>query len=895
MTFFFPRTIMRSILGGLLGYPSDGDGHGTSANATATTGGGGVGRSKNGTLGFGNDIFSAGVGLMLFGTVARYIQERIMSVMAALSAQSDVTVDGETEAYSFIAEYMAENPDKVYLMLGPIESLFMWLQDFWLFLVWPFVGIAREEADASERGRAKGIRSGVGMYRFRRLAPVRSFVCRSTYEQDPKTLSSMLDQSATKPRLFYVPNDGLYVVEFEGGIVHVVSAKKKDRNDQIGESADQLAAVFSRGGGGKGGRGLSSGRRNDGTGDAEDDQKLFRIVVPGSSDKAAREFIKFTLDAHFARVGNKTNVFVASDNRMRFSWVKVSARTKRTLESIVLRHNLKEEILEDIRAFLDSEQWYQDRGIPYRRGYILYGPPGCGKTSSIFAIASAMEMNVCIANLSNSSMRDTDLSNLLVNSPKRSILLFEDVDVALSTAVSGTSQPSARETWGTGVGGAVAGAGGGGGGITLSGLLNALDGIAAQEGRIVFLTTNSITSLPAALLRPGRCDRRFVFDYVDEDMIARLFVRFFGDELGDGLAMQVGREIAERIPEDVALSPAQLQGLFIRHRADPLGIIDRIDEFVEEVKMHRVEDEEAREAALEAKRARAVRDAERKGKFGGRGREATSEGPRGWVPMPSPSATWDVIARHLLAPGLVASGLIVAAFAAVAMAIRYIFLATCLDATATPPRPFSSDAVVFGFCVILVGRYAWPQTNAINTIVFSPLVSFHIISAAFLVAVVLTWILRPELTPVEFVYGVVTPVAYILALPCCYVFDWRADKPWRANVVGLLTGSMAFLLLNHFDMSCGALILVVANKLNSVADIRTIFGLQFDLNAIYEILVKGIGFPVLNFAADRLWNLVYNLEARGNPISRAEEIKILGTNVSTQKHLLWIKSQSQSN
>jgi chaperone BCS1 len=55
-------------------------------------------------------------------------------------------------------------------------------------------------------------------------------------------------------------------------------------------------------------------------------------------------------------------------------------KRKRPIDSVVLEEGLKERILDDIRGFISSRTWYLDRGIPYRRGYLLHGPPGTGKS-----------------------------------------------------------------------------------------------------------------------------------------------------------------------------------------------------------------------------------------------------------------------------------------------------------------------------------------------------------------------------------------------------------------------------------------------------------------------------------------------------------------------------------
>lgn len=62
-------------------------------------------------------------------------------------------------------------------------------------------------------------------------------------------------------------------------------------------------------------------------------------------------------------------------------------RKRRPLSSVVLDRGIAEKVVEDVKDFIDSPQWYMERGIPYRRGYLLYGPPGCGKSSFITALA----------------------------------------------------------------------------------------------------------------------------------------------------------------------------------------------------------------------------------------------------------------------------------------------------------------------------------------------------------------------------------------------------------------------------------------------------------------------------------------------------------------------------
>ncbi|VDN12427.1 unnamed protein product [Dibothriocephalus latus] len=113
-------------------------------------------------------------------------------------------------------------------------------------------------------------------------------------------------------------------------------------------------------------------------------------------------------------------------------------RPRRPLTSVVLDKGLAETISSDVKEFIESQAWYTERGIPYRRGYLLYGPPGCGKSSFITALAGHLEYSICVLNLSEVGMSADRLDHLLTHAPLQSIILLEDIDAALpSRAQSG--------------------------------------------------------------------------------------------------------------------------------------------------------------------------------------------------------------------------------------------------------------------------------------------------------------------------------------------------------------------------------------------------------------------------------------------------------------------------
>lgn len=108
--------------------------------------------------------------------------------------------------------------------------------------------------------------------------------------------------------------------------------------------------------------------------------------------------------------------------------------------------------------------------------------------------------------------------------------------------------------------------------MTFSGLLNALDGVASSEERIIFMTTNHYDKLDPALIRPGRVDVHELLGDAVGEQAKRLFVKFYGDaetrDHEDRAIEEMGDEVARIVDEELSqgrrVSMASLQGWFIR-------------------------------------------------------------------------------------------------------------------------------------------------------------------------------------------------------------------------------------------------------------------------------------------------------------------------------------------
>ena len=228
-------------------------------------------------------------------------------------------------------------------------------------------------------------------------------------------------------------------------------------------------------------------------------------------------------------------------------WCPASWQAKRPLGSLILADSILEETLEDLRDFYRSSTWYAERGIPYRRGYLLHGPPGTGKTTLVLALAGELKLPVATLNLNNRLMSDESLRALVDGLPAAALLLIEDIDCAFKDWRNTTAAS----------------------GVTLSGLLNSLDGVSSRDGRVLFLTTNHPERLDPALLRPGRVDRKIELGYATPDQARRLYLWFYQ---GCGLAHSELCRAAERFAAQVTpgkIGMAAIQEHLLRHRRSP--------------------------------------------------------------------------------------------------------------------------------------------------------------------------------------------------------------------------------------------------------------------------------------------------------------------------------------
>ena len=239
-------------------------------------------------------------------------------------------------------------------------------------------------------------------------------------------------------------------------------------------------------------------------------------------------------------------------------------------------------------------------GHPYRRDYLLYSPPGTGKSSLSKSIAGYIGLDIHI--LSLSAINEASLMSLFAKLLSRSVILLEDV-VAVSSSQDAESEDSLQTVTPSTERKPTSGK------VSLSAILRVIDSVASQEGRILIMTTNHITRLDEALIRPGRVDKKVELGLANKEMTADIFRLVFRPVEGDVALLEdaalredaqsgenrkvheavmsqreeaesferLEREFGVKMPE-LKFSPAEILSFLLEYKKSPGEAIDNVEQ-----------------------------------------------------------------------------------------------------------------------------------------------------------------------------------------------------------------------------------------------------------------------------------------------------------------------------
>merc|ERR1711953_1454857 len=247
----------------------------------------------------------------------------------------------------------------------------------------------------------------------------------------------------------------------------------------------------------------------------------------------------------------------------------------------------KTDIVQRLDFFTQNKAWYKQRGIPYTMGFLFYGDPGCGKTSTIKAIANHTQRHIVSVPL-NKIKTAKELLNVFYNTNinykdiplEKRLYVLEDIDAAdLKDTVGERSEKeknkdeedngsSNKEDSGVDLNflGLLKNTAAfdkkfGAQKLTLASLLEVLDGVMEMEGRMLIITTNYPEKLDKALIRPGRIDMKVHFGPMNGENIIRMYKHFFETDSPASVS-------SSDLP-DLKWTPAEVTQVFLNNMNNP--------------------------------------------------------------------------------------------------------------------------------------------------------------------------------------------------------------------------------------------------------------------------------------------------------------------------------------
>jgi hypothetical protein len=191
--------------------------------------------------------------------------------------------------------------------------------------------------------------------------------------------------------------------------------------------------------------------------------------------------------------------------------------------------------------FLNNKRWYEEKGVPYTLGILLHGVPGAGKTSTIKSIAKDTNRHILNIKLTENTTI-SQLNNLFYSSSvhvvqngvnklfeipiDKRIIVLEDVDCLTEIVLERSEKKEPQKANDTSAPNSQSSSITSNEQVNLSTLLNILDGVLEQPGRILIMTSNHPEKLDRALIRPGRIDVIVKFEHCKKHEITALVEAF---------------------------------------------------------------------------------------------------------------------------------------------------------------------------------------------------------------------------------------------------------------------------------------------------------------------------------------------------------------------------------
>ena len=220
---------------------------------------------------------------------------------------------------------------------------------------------------------------------------------------------------------------------------------------------------------------------------------------------------------------------------------------------------------------------------------MFYGPPGTGKSSLAMALAGHFKLDIHILSLLDKKMNDYSLNRLIKSMSGKPLVLLEDIDsagVGRDFDEDDDSDDDSDDGWRRKQKKS---------NVTLSGLLNAIDGVGAPEGQVLIMTTNHLGSLDDALVRAGRVDIKVKLDWCARIQSRNIFLRMYSQNYkrqsasteaqhnySQASLAEMAGKFAEQVPE-FQISPAELQDFILMRKSNPQKALEDVSDWAKKM------------------------------------------------------------------------------------------------------------------------------------------------------------------------------------------------------------------------------------------------------------------------------------------------------------------------
>ena len=265
----------------------------------------------------------------------------------------------------------------------------------------------------------------------------------------------------------------------------------------------------------------------------EKNHNFNRLSIVFSSKMSVRiihEYIDELVKIKKSNEINGIKIFKLSNRKEKendvFTWNSVMCYSNKTLENTFYPENIINNFFNNFKEFVQMEDKYNKKGLNYKKTYLLYGEPGCGKSSAIKILASMYNLPIFIIDLDqfkeNSNFQNAISDIKLHVGNSKYIVLFEDIDRCNMFSRYYDNR------------------------ITSGCFMNVLDGVEDSYNRIIIMTTNKINIINdcVGLNRPGRIDNIIEFTNCTREQIIKTLEHYYEHTFEDnGLKLDIKTNI----------------------------------------------------------------------------------------------------------------------------------------------------------------------------------------------------------------------------------------------------------------------------------------------------------------------------------------------------------------